>query len=371
MSTSATRRGLLKMMAALAAGQALATRRAAAAEAKTLLILGGTGFIGPHLTQEAQRRGWKVTHFNRGRTAADGVADVETLHGDRKGELDALRGRKWDVVVDDTGFIPKFVKMSAELLAPNVGYCLFISSISAYASFARPNDERSPTGKLDDPGIEEVTDTTYGPMKALCEAYTEAAFEGRCSIVRPGYIVGPLDRSDRFTYWPVRATKGGEMLAPGAPADPIQIIDVRDLAAWMMQLVAARTRGYFNAVSPPRMFGMGDLIKSSQSAAREAGTTVTWVPEDFLAAHWKPEELDLPPWGPLHGDEAAASLTDVSRALHAGMRIRPMDDTVRDTLAWFRSLPAERQGKLRAGLDPQKETDTLRAWHADSGKASA
>lgn len=186
----------------------------------TLLILGGTGFIGPHLTQEALRRGWTVTHFNRGKTAADGITGVDTLIGDRKAKLDALRGRKWDAVVDDTGYIPKYVKMSAELLAPNVGYCLFISSISAYASFAKPNDEHSPIGTLSNPDIEEVTNDTYGPMKALCERYSAAAFNGRSSVVRPGDIVGPLDRSDRFTYWPVRASKGGEMLASMCATSP-------------------------------------------------------------------------------------------------------------------------------------------------------
>src|ERR1700729_3259559 len=157
--------------------------------------------------------------------------------------------------------------MSAELLAPNVGYCLYISSISAYASFAKPNDENSPTGKLADPEIDKTTDETYGPMKALCEQYSAQAFKGRCSIVRPGYIVGPLDRSDRFTYWPVRASKGGEMLAPGAPHDPIQIIDVRDLTHWMMQLVETRASGYYNAVSPPGALTMGDLISTSQQAS--------------------------------------------------------------------------------------------------------
>src|SRR5215469_18789343 len=213
-----TRREVLKMGALLTASDAV---RAFSADAqpRALLILGGTGFIGPHLTAEARRRGWRVTHFNRGKTAAGGVEGVESLVGDRKGQLDALRGRKWDAVVDDTGFIPKYVKMSAGLLAPNVDFCLFISSISVYASFAKPNDEESPTGTLANPDIEEITDTTYGPMKALCEQYTRAAFGERVAIVRPGYIVGPLDRSDRFTYWPVRASKGGEMLAPGTPHD--------------------------------------------------------------------------------------------------------------------------------------------------------
>ena len=288
--------------------------------------------------------------------------------GDRKGKLDALRGRKWDAVVDDTGYIPKYVKMSAELLAPNVGYCLFISSISAYASFAKPNDEHSPTGTLSNPDIEEVTNDTYGPMKALCEQYSAAAFNGRISIVRPGYIVGPLDRSDRFTYWPVRASKGGEMLAPGTPRDPVQVIDVRDLTAWMMSLVESRTSGYFNADSPPGAFTMGELITASQRASPGAGTTATWVPEDFLAAHWKPEELDLPPWSPMKGDTAGSSLTAVQAATKTGLRSRPLEITVRDTLAWFQTLPAERQSKLRAGLDPQKEADTLRAWHLENGK---
>ena len=154
-----------------------------------------------------------------------------------------------------------------------------------------------------------ITSDTYGPMKALCEQYSMQAFKGHLSIVRPGYIVGPLDPSDRFTYWPVRASKGGEMLAPGTPHDPIQIIDVRDLAAWMMKLVESRTKGYFNAVSTPGAFAIGGLISSSQNATPQAGTTVTWVPEDFLAAHWKADELDLPPWSPMSGDMAGASLT--------------------------------------------------------------
>jgi len=361
-----SRRDVLQMAAWLSTCAALPAR--AISRARTLLILGGTGFIGPHLTTEAVRRGWKVTHFNRGKSEPGGVTGVETLIGDRKGQLDALRGRRWDSVVDDTGFIPKYVKMSAELLAPNVGYCLFISSISVYASLAKPNDEHSPTGTLSDPGIEQVTNDTYGPMKALCEQYTAAAFGGRCSIVRPGYIVGPLDKSDRFTYWPVRVSKGGEMLAPGTPHDPIQVIDVRDLAAWMVHLVESRTTGFYNADSPPRVFTMGELIAASQRASPAAGTKVTWVPEDFLAAHWKADDLDIPPWAPSTGDSAGASLTSVKPALKVGLTSRPLEVTVRDTLAWFQTLPPERQAKLHAGLDPQKESDTLRAWHQENAK---
>src|SRR5580692_13142537 len=350
-----TRRQLLQLGACLAANSVLPKALAADSQPKTLLILGGTGFIGPHLTQEALRLGWRVTHFNRGKRSPGGVADVETLIGDRNGQIDALRGRKWDVVIDDTGQIPKYVKMSADLLAPKVGYCLYISSISAYASFAKPNDEDSPTGKLADPNIDKTTDETYGPMKALCEQYSAQAFKGRASIVRPGYIVGPLDNSDRFTYWPVRASKGGEMLAPGTPHDPVQVIDVRGLSAWMMKLVEARTNGYFNAVSPPGAFTMGDLVTASLKASPKAGTKVTWVSEDFLAAHWKPEELDLPPWSPMKGDSAGASLTSMKPAAKTGLRSRPLPETVRDTLAWYQSLPADRQAHPHAGLAPQKE----------------
>jgi 2'-hydroxyisoflavone reductase len=364
-----TRRNILRIAACAAAGGALSPVLGAQRKSKTLLILGGTGFIGPHLTQEALRRGWKVTHFNRGKRSAEGVPEVETLIGDRNGQLDALRGRSWDAVIDDTGYIPKYVRMSAELLAPAVGYCLYISSISAYASFAKPNDEHSPTGKLSNPDVEEITGDTYGPMKALCEQYSEQAFKGRSAIVRPGYIVGPLDSTDRFTYWPVRASKGGEMLAPGTPRDPIQIIDVRDLSIWMMKLVEARTNGYFNAVSPPGAFTMGDLIKASQQASPQSAAKATWVTEDFLAAHWKADELDLPPWSPMKGDSAGASLTSIKTSLATGLRSRPLQETVRDTLEWFKTLPPERQAKLHAGLDANKEADTLRLWHAGGGKS--
>jgi len=354
------------MQLGLGAASLATLHRSPAAEGapRTLLILGGTGFIGPHLTEQALQRGWKVTHFNRGKRAADGVPGVETLHGDRKGELDALRGGKWDAVVDNTGYIPKYVKMSADILAPNAGYCLFVSSISAYASFAKPNDESSPTGKLVNIEEDKVTNETYGPMKALCEEYSMQAFKGRASVVRPGYIVGPLDPTDRFTYWPVRVARGAEMLAPGTPQDPVQFIDVRDLAAWMLELVATRATGYYNGVSQPRQFTIGDIVRASQQATPGNSARITWVPESFLFKQWKPEEVDIPPWSPMSGEYAGASLTVADRARDSGLRIRPLENTVRDTLQWFRTLPEERQAKLRAGIDPDVEARTLEAWHA-------
>jgi 2'-hydroxyisoflavone reductase len=357
-----TRRELLEIGALCVAHSVLARATSIVETSpRTLLILGGTGFIGPHLTEQALRAGWRVTHFNRGKRDPDGVSGVETLLGDRNGQLDALRGRKWDVVVDNSGYVPRFVKQSAELLAPNVGHCLFVSSISAYASFAKPNDESSPTGTLANPDVEEVTGETYGPMKALCEQYTRAAFGARASIVRPGYIVGPLDPTDRFTYWPVRAARGGEMLAPGAAADPIQVVDVRDLAQWMLALAGSRAAGNFNAISPPGAFTMGALVAASIEEAA-AGASATWVPEEFLAQQLKPEEVDFPPWSPMSGESAGASLSDVTNAARTGLPCRPLRDTVRDTLAWFRTLPAERRAKLRAGLDPAREAELLAAW---------
>jgi 2'-hydroxyisoflavone reductase len=357
-----TRRGLLKAGAGVAL--ALAAGRLAAGEKKpgTLLILGGTGFIGPHLTEQALARGFIVTHFNRGRRDAT-VEGVETLIGDRKGQLDALRGRRWDAVIDDTGYIPKFVKLSSDLLAPNTGYCLFVSSISAYASFAKPNDESSPRGVLVNPDEEDITDESYGPMKARCEDYVRQAFAGRSSVVRPGYIVGPLDPTDRFTYWPVRVAQGGEMAVPGTPADPIQIIDVRDLARFMLDLVERRTGDVFNVVTAPGAITMGALIDTSRQISG-ADTRATWIDEDFVARQLKPEEMNFAPWGPMRGEEAGASLTSSARAVKAGLATRALSDTVRDTLAWHETLPAERKARLRSGLAPEREVELLTAWHA-------
>ena len=288
---------------------------------------------------------------------------METLIGDRNGQLDALRGRKWDAVVDNTGYIPKYVKMSAELLAPDSGYCLFISSISAYASFAKPNDEDSPTGVLEDPDEEQITETTYGPMKALCEQYTRDAFGARCSIVRPGYIVGPLDPTDRFTYYPVRVAQGGEMAVPGTPDDPVQVIDVRDLAAFMLRLVERGAFGNFNAVTAPGELTQGKVVESCRRVSG-ADTKFTWIDEDWLQQFLKPEELRFAPWNPVRGADAGASLTAIQRSLAEGLRSRPLDETVRDTLAWHETRPAERRAALRSGLSREREAELLAAWHA-------
>lgn len=365
-----TRRDLLKAGAGLLAASTLGPAWAAKRAPLELLLLGGTGFIGPHLTEQALARGWKVAHFNRGKRMPDGIAGVEHLQGDRDGQLDALRGRKWDAVIDNSGYVPRIVKMSAELLAPNVGQYLFVSSISAYASLAQPNDENAPLAKLKDESVETIDGETYGGLKALCEQAVQRALPRRSIIVRPGYIVGPLDPTDRFTYWPVRATGGGEMLAPGTPQDPIQVVDARDLAAWMLDLVEHRRFGVYNAVSAPRQFDMGDVIDASLAAAANPETKVTWVPTKFLAEHMQGSP-DMPPWSPVEGETAGASLTSTKRAQRTGLRIRPLADTVRDTLAWHRTRPADRQAKLRSGLEPEKEKAILAAWHDRQNAAGA
>lgn len=360
--TTTRRRAIQLAGAALAATSAPLSLAGEAP--RRLLILGGTSFLGPHLTQRALRAGWQVTHFNRGRRAPEGVAGVETLIGDRNGQLDALEGRRWDAVIDTSGYIPRHVKLSAGLLAPAVDRYVFISSISVYAGFSQPNEESSPVGKLPSDDIEEVSGETYGPLKALCEQAAQAALPGRTIVVRPGLIVGPLDPTDRFTYWPARADRGGEILAPGTPADPIQVIDVRDLADWTVGLLEGGTReGVFNAVSPPRRFTVGGLLDDCVAASgRDA--TLTWADADFLAAQKVSPWSDMPVWIPPGGEDGAVSLTPVDRAVAAGLTFRPLRDTVRDTLEWFRGLPEERRSKLRAGLSAEREREVLAAWHA-------
>src|SRR6478736_6066539 len=233
------------LLALAAAGAATAALPAFGRKIKPLriLILGGTRFIGLHMTALALQRGHSVTFFNRGRTKADRFPQVERIHGDRNGQIDGLKGRAFDVVIDNSGYLPRVVKLSAEMLAPNVGQYVFTSSISVYPDFSVPRDERSPVGTLADPTVEKVDENTYGPLKALCEQAAQRALPGRVTVIRPGLIVGPDDNTDRFTYWPARAARGGEFIAPGAPGDPFQVIDARDLAAFTLLAVEQRVTG--------------------------------------------------------------------------------------------------------------------------------
>ncbi|HZI10527.1 MAG TPA: NAD-dependent epimerase/dehydratase family protein [Myxococcus sp.] len=335
---------------------------------KRILILGGTGFLGPAVVQAAQARGHSLTLFNRGRTRPELFPNVEKLRGDRdptRGEgLKALQGRKWDAVVDTSGYYPRIVRASAELLAPQVKQYLFISSVSAYASDKTPHeDERGPTATLADPTVESMGKEFefYGGLKRACEEACEKALPGRVANIRPGYIVGPEDRTDRFTYWPLRFERGGEMLVPGTPADPLQVIDVRDLAEWLVLLIENNTTGIFNAVGPEKPWSMGGVMETCRQVTGK-DTKLTWVPADWLEKQGEKGDAGLPIWLPPAGTTAGAHLRGNARAVKAGLRFRPVDVTVRDTLSWFKDLPPERQAKLRAGLKPEREAELLAGW---------
>ncbi|MCB1624365.1 MAG: NAD-dependent epimerase/dehydratase family protein [Pseudomonadales bacterium] len=334
-----------------------------------ILILGGTRFIGIHMAELAIARGHRLTFFNRGRTKSDLFPEVERILGDRNGKLDGLRDRQWDAVIDNSGYVPRHVRLSAELLAPNVGQYVFISSISVYPDFSKPRDEQSPVGKILNEAVEEVDAETYGPLKALCEVAAESAMPGRTTVLRPGLIVGPHDNTDRFTYWPARAAMGGEFIAPGSPRDSIQFIDARDLAQFALEAIERRIVGTFNVTSPPGRFTMGGLIDAAVSSAGRFAKPVLaplpmWMPPDFLAAHNVEPWSDMPVWLPAEGQQLAFAETRVDKALDAGLQIRALQSTMDDTLNWYLSRPEAERTKLKAGIDRTREDAVLAAWHA-------
>ncbi len=339
-----------------------------------ILILGGTGFTGPFQVGYALSRGHQVTVFNRGRTHPGELPKAaEQLIGDRNGKLDALKGREWDVVIDNPTTLPVWVRDAAQIFKGNVDRYVFISTISVYADTSKLGmDETAPLAKYTGADPMKETNATmrannfalYGPLKALSEAEAEKWFPGKTLIIRPGYIVGPGDESDRFTYWPVRVERGGEILAPGTRADPIQIIDARDLAEWTIRMVEQGTVGSFNAVGPKSKLGMGRMLdvirKTTNSEAR-----FTWVDDGFLTS----EKLidDIPIWTSPHGPEIGYSTMNINKAVSKGLTFRPLSDTTRATLDWFRKQPTSRQLKMHAGIKPEREAEVLAAWHA-SGK---
>jgi len=355
-----TRRGFVSM----AAG---APFLRAAAEKKNILILGGTGFLGPATVEAARVRGHKLTLFNRGRTRPGLFPNIEVLHGDRDpklGEgLKALEGRKWDAVIDNSGNFPRLVGASAKLLAPNVKQYIYLSSISAYADNREENaDEGARLATTDDPTVEKITEQTFGPLKALSEKSAQAVLPGRTAIVRPGYIVGPDDPSGRFTYWPVRMDRGGEVLAPGAPSDPVQIIDVRDLGAWLIQLVEQGTTGVFNATGPKARLAWGDVLEACRKATKTE-SKLTWVPGDWIA---KQGEDLFPIWAPYGGETRGFHTWKNTRAVNAGLTFRPYGQTVADTLAWYKTQ--DQGGRTRlAGPSAAKELDLLARWTQERG----
>ncbi|MCP3065507.1 NAD-dependent epimerase/dehydratase family protein [Myxococcus sp. K38C18041901] len=340
----------------------------------SILILGGTKFLGPALVESAQARGHTVTLFNRGKTNPGLFPNVEKLQGDRdpnKAEgLKALQGRKWDAVVDTSGYVPRIVKASAELLAPNVGHYTFVSTISVYKDASKPGlKETAPVATVDDPNTEDVN-KYYGALKALCEKAAETAMPGRVFNVRPGLIVGPDDPTDRFTYWPVRVAQGGEVLAPGTGHDATQFIDVRDLAAFIILGVEQKLAGLYTATGPEKPLLMRDFLERSKKALRSDATFI-WAHPSFLEKHKVEAFGDMPVWVTPTGEEAGLLRVNIDKALAAGLTFRPLEDTVRDTVEWFKSEPPERQAKLKAGIAPAREKEVLAAWHQEHDQGTA
>jgi 2'-hydroxyisoflavone reductase len=315
-----------------------------------ILLLGGPKFLGRAVADAALARGHELTFFNRGITNPDLYPDVEKLRGDRDGDLHVLRHRRFEVVVDTSGYLPRVVRASAELLAPACEHYVFVSSVSVYRDFSQPAHEESPLATVDDPETEDVEEH-YGALKALCEAEVAAAFAGRSLAVRAGLIVGPHDPTGRFTYWPHRVARGGEMLAPGPPERPAQFIDVRDLAAWMVVAAEARLTGPFNVTCEP--MPLERLLAACRDVAG-ADTRFTWVDESFLLEHEVGQWMELPLWITGEGWERLLE-TPVTKAFDHGLRIRPLEETIRATLELAELVPG-------VGLEPAREEELLRAW---------
>src|SRR5437870_1559921 len=374
------RRRFIRLTAASAGAFALNARSTTLFAEKSvkplrILILGGTGFTGPYQVRYALSRGHKVTTFNRGKTHPGELPnEVEQLVGDRNGKLDSLKGRQWDVVIDNPTTLPAWVRDAAQVLQGNVDPYVCISTISGYGEVKTGPDENAPTEKYE--GTDPYKETleamkaggykTYGPLKALSEKEAEKWFPGKTLIIRPGLIVGPRDETDRFTYWPVRIDRGGEMLAPGSPDDPVQFIDARDLAEWTIRMAENRETGIYNATGPAKPSGIGGMLDGIKTALK-SNATFTWVAEDFLTRQKVEPWSDMPVWT---GKDSGLARAKIDRALSKGLTFRPLAETARDTLAWFKSLPQERQGKLRAGLTPEREAEVLRAWEKTNAPSS-
>lgn len=362
MSSSINRRDAM-LMAGAAAATLLAGETFAAdkkAKASKVLILGGTGISGPHLVRELVGRGHQVTLFNRGKRNPGLFPNVETLIGDRNGPLDVLKGRDWDVVVDNSGYFPRQVQQSAQLLKEHAAHYIYVSSISAYADLTPPGiDEDYKLAELKDPDATEITNDNYGGLKAACERIVEQTFGEHQAVIRPSYIVGPGDSSDRFTYWPVRVARGGEMLAPGTALDPVQFIDARDLAEFMRACVERRIAGRYNICNPPGMVTMGELLDTCKRVSKSNASFV-WASQAFLEQNKALESGEIPIWAPTSGSEAGAALISSARAVAQGLRFRDLDVTIKDTLTWHEQRPAEQKAKLRAGLSPEREAELLK-----------
>ena len=323
-----------------------------------ILILGGTGFIGPHMVRYAMYRGHDVTLFNRGRTNPELFPGVETLIGDRDDQLDALRGGTWDAVIDNSGYVPRHVRDSAELLRDNVGRYLFTSTGSVYNFDQDELTEDAELLPIEDPTSEDA-DRYYGPLKVLCENAVTDTYKERGTVVRLHVVAGPGDPTDRFTYWPVRIDHGGEIIAPGSQSTPVQFIDVRDLAEFMMQLLERDIGGTYNAAGPALdPTSMAEFLYGIR-AITNSHLSFTWVDEQFLVEQEARFQLWYPP---TEGAIRGLSRVRSHRGVAAGLKFRPLAVTAFDTLEWFKSLPEERRNGFELNLE--RDRQILEAWKA-------
>ena len=381
-----TRRSFVKTAAAAGAALAL-SRRELFAERRIepapkplkLLILGGTGFTGPHQVRYAVERGHEVTVFNRGRRQADLPASVRHLTGDRNAPdgVAALRGtEQWDAVIDVPTTLPKWVRDAGEALKGRADQYIFISTISTYAAYPTAGmDENSPLAKYsaaeDAYSIlpPQIAGQQYGALKVLSELEAEKYFPGKVTVIRPGLIVGPGDPSDRFTYWPVRIEKGGEVLVPGDGTDPVQIIDARDLAEFVIRMAEQKAYGIYNATGPRSPMSMGEMVAGIRGALPgDLNVKFTWVPWDFLTKHQVRGWSGMPTVVPPEEGNDGWGRVSIDRAVAKGLTFRSLADTTLATLEWyhpwFKTLPPERQARPGAGISAAKEAEVLAAWKA-------
>jgi 2'-hydroxyisoflavone reductase len=338
-----------------------------------ILILGGTGFIGPGQVRYALARGHKVTLFNRGRTNAGMFTagpNLGLLVGDRApnpGNYESLKGREWDAVIDNPTTRPRWVREAAAVVKGHARQYVFISTISVYATNDTPGaDETAAVLLTDTPDVEDgpAYGALYGPLKALCEQEAEKAFSGHATIIRSGLIVGVGDPTDRFSYWPVRIERGGEVLAPPAD-DPVQFIDARDLGEWTIRCVENDTYGVYNTIGPATRFTVRQMLEGVRDTIK-SNATFTYTTSAFLDAQ-RPRVLgwsDLPVWIAPEGSYAGFTQRSIAKALSKGLTFRPYADTVRETIAFYKAQTPERQKALRAGIKPERGKEVLAAWHA-------
>jgi len=330
-----------------------------------VLLLGGTGFIGPHLVNRIVTRGHQLTLFNRGRSEPrlfqELFTDLENLIGDRNGDISSLEGREWDVVIDNSGYNHNQVRATAQLLKDSVGHYIFTSTRAVYADYTHPvMDEDAPLGI---PGVPESDWSGYGPLKVLAEREVQEAFPEGTSIVRPPIITGPGDNTDRFTFWYVRVDRGGEVLAPGHPSDPIQYVDVRDLADFVVHMAETSTTGIYNVEAPAAPLSSAEFLYGLRATTGNP-VQFTWVDWDFLEARGLRGGAQIPAWRAPTGEWLNYGRIDNRRAIAAGMTFRPLAVTAMETLDWWKARAATQGDSLRVGFDAEREAAVLAEWRS-------